>query len=119
MGRRARIGRPRKDTGTRTRWRELLDRHETTNARITGAIESAHPATTDQVESLVAPDGPWNLHRSTRARRLSARTVRAGTCPIMWKESDYNRIKRAAGPSTDDCRRQLRPVSYVKPVLKD
>ena len=46
---------------------ELFDGHVPADARVAGAIESAHPAPTDQVNDLVPPEGPWNLHSSASA----------------------------------------------------
>jgi len=52
---------------------ELLDGDVPADARVAGAIKSAHATATDQVDDLVAPEGPWDLHKSANAsdsRRL-------------------------------------------------
>src|SRR3954451_9357879 len=41
---------------------ELFDGHVPANPRVPGAIKSAHAPSTDQVNDLVPPEGPWNLH---------------------------------------------------------
>src|SRR5260370_25946125 len=53
---------------------EKLDGDVTTDARVSGAIECAHPALTDQVDDFVAPEELWNLHRSAGFTGLRARS---------------------------------------------
>ena len=54
---------------------EQLDGDVTADARIARAIERTHPALTDQVDDLVAPEGSWNLHRSAELEGVSARSA--------------------------------------------
>jgi hypothetical protein len=49
-------------------WPELLDGDVAANTWITGSIERAHSATTDQFDDLVTPEASWNLHKPANVR---------------------------------------------------